>query len=303
MGLKVVRQKRVRRILRQYKDSLGVEPPFAVLVGPLFCHQALEQRLNIREQVTKLLELPSEQCTFYTHRSFCEMLRHHGPHYRGALQIAQSFEMAPDAHTDTSEDTHGGDAVAATRAEICTAVPALVSAPLCDNNNNNNNDNNNESVRKSWIICAQMSELRAAARRAGVPLILAHGRTPTLEAPSKGFARKLRHQQQQRLQAARESKKREKRAFRLISRELGVEAGPAQALPKQKRQKRRVAAAPNPLSMRKKKVVGDSTDATAKRPTGQRRRRRQKRPARHRWLLDRRRQSDSSVTVATAASS
>jgi U3 small nucleolar RNA-associated protein 23 len=53
--MKVKRHKRVQRLLNFYRHNYGLVPPYRLLIDGTFAAAALEQHVNIREQVCKYI--------------------------------------------------------------------------------------------------------------------------------------------------------------------------------------------------------------------------------------------------------
>ena len=53
--MKVKRYKRVKNYLTFYKNKFGFRPPFQVLIDGTFCQFALQNKVNISEQLPKYL--------------------------------------------------------------------------------------------------------------------------------------------------------------------------------------------------------------------------------------------------------
>ena len=62
--MKVKRLKRAQNVLAFYRHNYGLTPPYHLLVDGTFCNAALEQQLNIREQVGKYLG--DDDCRYWT---------------------------------------------------------------------------------------------------------------------------------------------------------------------------------------------------------------------------------------------
>ena len=53
--MRVDRQKKVSRDLRKYKLVFGIHEPYRILMDPAFIHVCLEAKVQIKEQLSKIL--------------------------------------------------------------------------------------------------------------------------------------------------------------------------------------------------------------------------------------------------------
>lgn len=53
--MKITRYKRVRRFLSVYRNTFGFRAPYQVLIDATFCQFALNNKINIKEQLPKYL--------------------------------------------------------------------------------------------------------------------------------------------------------------------------------------------------------------------------------------------------------
>ena len=58
--MKIRRYKRAQRILSFYRSNFGFQPPYNILLDGTFFVAAKENKINIREQVSKYLNGPCE---------------------------------------------------------------------------------------------------------------------------------------------------------------------------------------------------------------------------------------------------
>ncbi|CAB3402654.1 unnamed protein product [Caenorhabditis bovis] len=88
--MKVKRLKRAHRLLTFYKYSYKFLPPYKVLVDGTFCSAALQEKINLAEQIPKYL---GEETHLMTTKCVLSELEKFGPLLYGALVIAKQFEI------------------------------------------------------------------------------------------------------------------------------------------------------------------------------------------------------------------
>ncbi|CAI2348905.1 unnamed protein product [Caenorhabditis sp. 36 PRJEB53466] len=93
--MKVKRLKRANRLLTFYKYNYKFVPPYRVLVDGTFCNAALQEKLNLAEQIPKYL---TEETHLMTTNCVIKELEKFGPLLYGALVIAKQFEVAECTH-------------------------------------------------------------------------------------------------------------------------------------------------------------------------------------------------------------
>ncbi|CAL2037607.1 unnamed protein product [Caenorhabditis brenneri] len=94
--MKVKRLKRANRLLTFYKYNYKFVPPFRVLVDGTFCNAALQEKLNLAEQIPKYL---TEETHLMTTNCVIKELEKFGSLLYGALVIAKQFEIAECPHS------------------------------------------------------------------------------------------------------------------------------------------------------------------------------------------------------------
>lgn len=57
--MKVKRYKRAQRLISIYRYNFGLEPPYKVLLDGTFAMAALQNKINLREQIPKYLDAVS----------------------------------------------------------------------------------------------------------------------------------------------------------------------------------------------------------------------------------------------------
>uniref|UniRef100_A0A8R1E4Z0 rRNA-processing protein UTP23 homolog n=2 Tax=Caenorhabditis japonica TaxID=281687 RepID=A0A8R1E4Z0_CAEJA len=94
--MKVKRIKRANRLLTFFKYNFKFNPPYRVLVDGTFCNAALQEKLNLAEQIPKYL---TEATHLMTTKCVLKELENFGPLLYGALVIAKQFEVAECTHS------------------------------------------------------------------------------------------------------------------------------------------------------------------------------------------------------------
>lgn len=93
--MKLQRYKRVQRILKFYRINYGFHKPFRILVDGTFCNAALENRINLREQLPIYL---GEEVKILTTPCVVAELKLMGPRFSGALSIAGQYILEKCGH-------------------------------------------------------------------------------------------------------------------------------------------------------------------------------------------------------------
>ncbi|CAI5446606.1 unnamed protein product [Caenorhabditis angaria] len=93
--MKVKRIKRANRILTFFKYNYKFNAPYKVLMDGTFCNAALQEQINLAEQIPKYL---TEETHLMTTNCVLEELKKFGPLLYGALVIAKKFEIAECNH-------------------------------------------------------------------------------------------------------------------------------------------------------------------------------------------------------------
>ncbi|KAH7712276.1 hypothetical protein AAVH_20363, partial [Aphelenchoides avenae] len=94
--MKINRYKRAQRILTFFRYSFGYEPPHTVLVDGTFSQAALQNKINLREQMPKYL---GEGVEMVTTKCVLAELEQLGSAVYGALVICKQFTVARCPHT------------------------------------------------------------------------------------------------------------------------------------------------------------------------------------------------------------
>lgn len=93
--MKLQRYRRVQRILKFYRINYGFHKPFRILVDGTFCNAALENHINLREQLPVYL---GEEMKILTTPCVLDELRLMGPRFSGALKIAEQYIVEKCGH-------------------------------------------------------------------------------------------------------------------------------------------------------------------------------------------------------------
>ncbi|KAI6226956.1 Protein of unknown function DUF652 domain containing protein [Aphelenchoides besseyi] len=101
--MKVKRQKRARRIMTFFHYNYKYNEPYKVLLDGTFCQAALQNKINLREQMPKYIDAPVE---LYTTNCVIEELKRLGNEVFGALKICEQFEVAKCPHTPLRTAAH-----------------------------------------------------------------------------------------------------------------------------------------------------------------------------------------------------
>ncbi|XP_028398336.1 rRNA-processing protein UTP23 homolog [Dendronephthya gigantea] len=95
--MKVKRQKTVKKYINLFKNSFGVFEPYQILIDGTFCQAALQNRINIKEQLPKYLDadiqLLTTECVLHELESL-------GGALYGALVIAKRFKTRKCSHRE-----------------------------------------------------------------------------------------------------------------------------------------------------------------------------------------------------------
>lgn len=93
--MKVRRYKRAQHILSIFRYNFGFEPPFRVLLDGTFAMAALQNKINLREQMPKYLCEEVELCVT---RCILDEVEKLGRDLYGALCICRQFQVEPCPH-------------------------------------------------------------------------------------------------------------------------------------------------------------------------------------------------------------
>ncbi len=85
----------MQRYLTFYRNNFGFSKPFRVLMDGTFCLAALENKVNLREQLRKYL---NEELLLLTSACVLRELEILGDSFYGALHIAKQFRIEECGH-------------------------------------------------------------------------------------------------------------------------------------------------------------------------------------------------------------
>ena len=161
--MKVKRQKTVKKYINLFKNSFGIFEPYQVLVDGTFCQAALQNKINIKEQLPKYLDAEIQLLTTECVLNELECL---GGALYGALVIAKRFKTRKCGHREHIPATD--------------CVSHLVG----------------EANEKRYFVATQDKQLRNALRKIpGVPLLYINYNCIVMEKPSFVCVRKAKEVQ------------------------------------------------------------------------------------------------------------
>ncbi|XP_015925974.1 rRNA-processing protein UTP23 homolog [Parasteatoda tepidariorum] len=224
--MKITRQKHVRRYLKFYKNNYQFRSPYQILIDATFCNEALQCKLNIKEQVPKYLEDPNVKL-FTTPCVIAEVEMLASEVY-GAMLITKSFKARICGHEKN---------------------PVTASECLYSMIENGNPDH--------YMIATQERELSEKCRQSpGVPLLYVKYNAVNLEKPSVLSAEDADMKSKASLKYSEEQI--------ALMQKLKAQL-PSDSVESKKTTKRK-AKGPNPLSCKKKsKVSAPPPEKTKKR--------------------------------------
>ncbi|EFA12229.1 rRNA-processing protein UTP23 homolog [Tribolium castaneum] len=152
--MKIKRYKKVHKHLNFYINNFGFRQPYQILLDGTFCFAALNNKVNIADNVPRYLQ--GELKLLTTQCAIIEM-ENLGTKLGGALIILKKFPIHKCGH----------------EGQPVVASECLLSM-LGDTNLNH------------YVIATQDRDLQNNVRhKVGVPLLYLHGKTPVLEQPSE----------------------------------------------------------------------------------------------------------------------
>lgn len=150
--MKVKRQKTVKKYINLFKNSFGIFEPYQILVDGTFCQAALQNKINIKEQLPKYLDAEIQLLTTECVLNELESL---GGALYGALVIAKRFKTRKCGHREHVSATE--------------CVSHLVG----------------EENEKRYFVATQDKQLRNRLRKIpGVPLLYINYNCIVMEKPS-----------------------------------------------------------------------------------------------------------------------
>ncbi|CAG9865037.1 unnamed protein product [Phyllotreta striolata] len=156
--MKVKRYKKVNKNLRFFINNFGFRQPYQILVDGTFCYCALNNKVNIADNVPRYLQgeikLITTQCAIIEMENL-------GPKLHGALLILKQYAVHKCGHE--------GKPIAGSKCFL--------------NMLGKSNENH-------YILATQDRDLQEKAREiVGVPLLYLHMKTPVLEKPSEASSK------------------------------------------------------------------------------------------------------------------
>jgi len=157
--MRIKRNKSFRKSMTFYQNAFKFREPYRILVDGTFIMEAMKQKIQIREQLPKLLG--SQRCTPMVTSCLLAELRSLGAHFTGAIKIAKGYYRLK-----------------------CEHDPCLSAAECLKSQIGESND-------KHYVICTQDKKLIEHSRSVpGVPLVCLHRQVPYLEHPSEASKKK-----------------------------------------------------------------------------------------------------------------
>ena len=165
--MRVNRAKQIRKHLKFYKIVCGVNLPYNVILDSNFIYAALKNKLDIRERLNKMLQIPGgDSASFFITKSALDELQSLGEKGAEALEFANSYcVVLLDTEFSTEELAHD------------KLLAFLENMQL----------NPSDHRSRSYFVASQDKDLRSVvnSRLAGVPLIYLNKVSVVLEPPSE----------------------------------------------------------------------------------------------------------------------
>eukprot|EP00392_Amoebophrya_sp_AT5.2_P010228 g10281.t1 len=154
--MKIDRQKKASKDVRRYKMTFGFHEPYRVLFDPTFIHVALESRIQIKEQLCKILgtHKVTPMVTTCAVNELKHMVERLGGQYKGALKIAEGFYQIKCGCCESGEGRGAENKQAGKTARDCIR-DTFQSCPK-------NADGANLQSVGAQIVVAQKSNAKAA---------------------------------------------------------------------------------------------------------------------------------------------
>jgi U3 small nucleolar RNA-associated protein 23 len=165
--MRVNRAKQVRKHLKFYRIVCGINLPYNVILDSNFIYAALKFKLDIRERLNKMLQIPGgDSASFFITKSAIEELESLGSKGTESLEFAQTYCTVIDDKEFANEEL---------------AHEKLVA--FLENMQKNQDD----SRSRSYFVASQDKDLRSvvSSRLPGVPLIYLNKVSVVLEPPSE----------------------------------------------------------------------------------------------------------------------
>jgi len=151
--MKIQRQKKLKRRLDFFKTNFSFQTPYTLLVDGTFCFTALAHKVNIREQIPKVLE---DNVKILTTPCIVTETEKMGPAVYGAFTIIKQFGHHQCGH---KKPLNGAK-----------CVRSLVK----------------RGNKSKFLVATADKQLRSQLRTLpGVPILYLHNSAPTLEKPAE----------------------------------------------------------------------------------------------------------------------
>ncbi|KAG8182658.1 hypothetical protein JTE90_019683 [Oedothorax gibbosus] len=212
--MKITRHKRMKTYMKFYRNHFQFKLPYQVLIDGTFCHEALQCKLNIKEQVPHYLE--DENVRLFTTACVIKEIEMLGLKVYGAMHILKQFHVRKCGHEKDS-----------------LSASDCITSMVADGNPHH------------LIIATTDPDLSAKCRLiSGVPLLYVKYNAVILEKPS-GMNKEVANKK---MKASTELSEFEKKRLEMTKKKATSEPEDA---PKKK--KKKGPKQPNPLSCLKKK--------------------------------------------------
>ena len=96
--MKYKRQKKVKSILKMFQ-FLGYEPPYTIVMDGTFSMAALNNKVNLAEQIPNYLGLEASDVELSTTKCVLKELEKLGSYFYGALHILKQYSKVKCAHS------------------------------------------------------------------------------------------------------------------------------------------------------------------------------------------------------------
>ncbi|CAG4942903.1 unnamed protein product [Colias eurytheme] len=151
--MKIARYKKAQKYLKFYYNNYGFHQPYQVLIDGTFCFAAFKEHINIKDQIPNYL---NGKVKLLTTRCIIKETEKVAKKAQGALTILKQFGLH---ECDHKEPLAGSD-----------CIMSMIG----------------KSNDKHYILATQDRDLQdKLQRKAGVPLLYLHNKSPTLQKPSK----------------------------------------------------------------------------------------------------------------------
>ncbi|XP_018322313.1 rRNA-processing protein UTP23 homolog [Agrilus planipennis] len=171
--MKIKRHKKVHKDISFYVNYFHFRPPYQIIVDGTFCFAALNNKINIKDNIPKYLQ---DNVKFLTTQCVIIESELLGKKVFGALLVLKQFALHKCGH----------------EGKPVSAVECLLSMVGQDNSNH-------------YIFATQDRDLQKKLRQTpGVPLLFLHQKTPVLEHPSQASIQKANEIKQQRFSLSKE---------------------------------------------------------------------------------------------------